>query len=107
MSACETGLGKVTNGEGVLGLRRAVRIAGARHVVMSLWRCSDKEALRQMRHFDAQYDSGTEPFTALQNTQRWRIKKLRGDIGQAPPALWAAFAAEGIPRHLSEFGSTK
>jgi CHAT domain-containing protein len=51
LSACESGLGTVVDGEGVFGLRRAFEVAGARRLVLSLWRVRDDDAQFWMRAF--------------------------------------------------------
>jgi|GEM_PF-3931284 len=96
LSACDTGLGDVLVGEGVLGLRRSFQIAGARYVLMSLWRLSDREAVRQMRTFYTAYTAGKNPVLALRDTQLKRISRLRQVLGQAPPALWGALTIQGL-----------
>jgi CHAT domain-containing protein len=56
LSACDTGIGEVKSGEGVFGLRRALHVAGARTVIMSLWAVEDRATLDWMRAlYDARF----------------------------------------------------
>jgi CHAT domain-containing protein len=96
LSACNTGLGAVAAGEGVLGLRRAFQVAGVRTVIMSLWSVEDRatrewmEALYRARfsqHFDTA-DSVREASLAF-----IRDRRARGQ--SAHPFYWAGFVAAG------------
>ncbi len=95
LSACETGVGDVKNGEGVFGLRRAFALAGARRVVMSLWPVSDAVTASQMRAF---YENlrAMSPAEALRQAQLTTIRELTAKEGFANPALWAPFILQGM-----------
>ncbi len=96
LSACETGRGSLLAGEGVLGLGRSFRVAGARYVVVSLWLLSGAEATRQMRAFYKSYAAGTNPVIGLRDVHRKQIKRYREVFGGAPPpALWGALTVQG------------
>jgi CHAT domain-containing protein len=93
LSACETGLGKVTEGEGVYGLRRAFQMAGARTVVSALWSISDEATAEMMSHL---YEKRDESFPeTIRRIQLKTINKLRAQGYVDHPFSWGAFIAVG------------
>ncbi|MBY0229299.1 MAG: CHAT domain-containing protein, partial [Gemmataceae bacterium] len=88
LSACETGLGDLSAGEGVLGLQRALHIAGARTAVTSLWSVSDAATALLMERF---YDGLEEhpPPEALRRAQAW-VKDHPGEVERRGEALRGA-----------------
>jgi len=70
LSACETAAGESLDGEGVIGLRRALNTAGAPNLVMTLWPVSDTATVELMEVFYQKYLSGIPAAKALAETQR-------------------------------------
>jgi CHAT domain-containing protein len=95
LSACETGLGDVKNGEGVFGLKRAFILAGAKTVVMSLWSVPSEETTQLMTDFYEFMSQGKDKAQSL------REAKLRMLRDHPNPFYWAAFLLTGgvRPRH--------
>ena len=86
LSACQTALGEIT-GEGVFGLQRGFKKAGARTIIMSLWPVDDNATLLMMTEFYSNLTSGMtkrEAFIAAQN-------KVKATAGFENPRYWAAF----------------
>ncbi len=91
LSACQTGLGKVS-GDGVLGLGRAFLYAGTPRVVVSLWSVPDEPTALLMATFYAGLRAGQAPADALRAAQSTTRAKF------PDPRAWAAFAMVGEPR---------
>jgi tetratricopeptide (TPR) repeat protein len=91
LSACETGLGQVLNGEGVFGLRRAFVLAGAQTLVMSLWKVPDEQTKELMVDFYNQLLLGKPRSKALHEAQLAIKEKY------SAPYYWGAFICQGNP----------
>jgi hypothetical protein len=100
LSACETGLGTVQIGEGVLGLRRAFVLAGAKTLIMSLWKVPDRQTQELMEEFYRRILAGQSRADALREAQL-SLKSRYPD-----PFYWGAFICQGDPAPLGlEFTS--
>jgi tetratricopeptide (TPR) repeat protein/CHAT domain-containing protein len=116
LSACETGLGAVAGGQGVLGLQRAFQLAGARTVVASLWKVDDEATRKLMeRFYQNLWQKKMGKLAALREAQLWTLRAghKSSELGAArslrldepiavspgsprlPPAYWAAFVLSG------------
>ncbi len=91
LSACDTGHGEVDYSEGVYGLVRAFRIAGARNLLMTLWPLNDRLAADFMKDFYAKWfeNPGRHPAEALQET---RLAWIRSKSPKRrDPTYWAPY----------------
>ncbi|MBD2205135.1 tetratricopeptide repeat protein [Calothrix sp. FACHB-1219] len=92
LSACETGLGKEIQGEGLVGLTRGLMYAGAESLLVSLWKVSDEGTSEFMQEFYKQmWQQNKSASQALRATQlkMWEQEKWRN------PNYWAAFTFLG------------
>jgi CHAT domain-containing protein len=109
LSACETGLGRLAGGEGVLGLQRAFQISGAKTVVASLWSVPDQATTRLMQRFYTNlWERNLSKLESLREAQLWLLSEpenqllltaaeraAAGNPKYLPPQAWAAFVLSG------------
>ena len=91
LSACDTGLGEVKNGDGVYGLRRALALSGSESQVMSLWQVADKATRELMVGYYTGLQRGEGRSEALRNVQ---LQMLRSGE-RRHPYYWAGFIQSG------------
>ena len=91
LSACETGLGKLSRGDELVGLQRAFLYAGTPAVITTLWKVDDRASYELIRSFYSRLEKAG-PAEALRHAQRETLKAF------AHPYSWAAFTLTGLPR---------
>lgn len=90
LSACETGLGETTSGEGVLGMRRGLIEAGAQNLLLTLWPVSDRETALFMVDFYQSLDQGRAvPREIMPAVQARYLQKFREERGVTAAAKLA------------------
>ncbi len=92
LSACQTGMGQIHKGEGIVGLSRALLFAGANNMLVSLWRVNDISTSELMRIFYENSITKKQSFNhALGNAKRAMINS--SDFQS--PYHWASFVLIG------------
>ena len=94
LSACQTGLGKVSKGEGVIGLSRALVYAGARNIMVSFWSVSDESTSQLMTGFYQNALASSNP-VFRENLQQVKIRMIN-EKKYGAPYYWAPFVLIGF-----------
>ncbi len=92
LSACETGLGEVRNGQGVYGLQRAFMVAGAEAIMMSLWQVEDNATKELMKAFYSIWLSNPDKT----KQKAFREAQLTIKSKFPSPIFWGAFVMVGL-----------
>ena len=99
LSACNTGNGKLTQGEGIMSLARAFTYAGAESVVMSHWRVDDKSSSELMKYFYEALAQGHSKDEALRNAKLQFLESAH--LIRQHPYFWGNFVLMGDPQPLT------
>ncbi len=96
LSACETGLGKVIKGEGMVGLTRAFLFAGTPSIVVSLWTVADESTSKLMIYFYKFLDEGFPKDEALRKARlKLMLEKVDDELYYSDPFFWGPFILNG------------
>ncbi|WP_375577998.1 CHAT domain-containing tetratricopeptide repeat protein [Marivirga tractuosa] len=92
LSACETGLGKINRGEGVMGLGQAFAYSGADNLILSLWKVADESTSLLMQSF-YQEELGNETHSFSSGLREAKLSMINSDY--SAPYYWAPFILWG------------
>ncbi len=98
LSACDTGVGDISTGEGIYGLRRVLVIAGSESQLISLWKVADEGTKDLMTAYYEKLKQGEGRTTAIHEVQKQMLRgELQGENGQSyqHPYYWASFIPSG------------
>ena len=96
LSGCDTGIGPLHDAEGVLGLRRALQVAGARTVIMSLWSVPDEATRHWMEYlYEARLKRKQTTIAAVRHANLQALAMRRKENVSDHPFYWAGFVASG------------
>ena len=93
LSACQTGLGPLARGEGIMSLARAFRYAGSEQLLTTLWTTDDRSAAKISAHFFEGLKSGARPSEALTESQRQYFSQA--DPFHRHPFFWGGMVLIG------------
>jgi CHAT domain-containing protein len=93
LSACQTGVGEIVSGEGVMGLPYAFYVAGNKNTILTLWSISDEVTVEFITSFFTKLKAGVGQIEALTATKREFLAK---GGRYANPKYWAAFVLYGV-----------
>ncbi len=97
LSACETGNGQLSKGEGLMSLARAFTYAGCPNIIASLWKADDKSTAWIMQRYYHYYYNNTSAATSLQKAKLDYINSPDIEKKYKSPNYWAHLVLTGIP----------
>jgi CHAT domain-containing protein/tetratricopeptide (TPR) repeat protein len=95
LAACRSGSGAIVPGEGVVGLRRAFEVAGARTLILSLWPVEDNATRLWMRRLYESRLAGRSTVESVQDASLALLEEQRRSGWSTHPFYWGAFVAAG------------
>ena len=93
LSACESGVGEMQAGEGIISIAKSFIQSGAQSIVTTLWNVNDEKTKELMTYFYQNLKKGMPKDVALQAAKRLYIDHNRGEY--ANPLYWSAFIVIG------------